>query len=273
LQRFAKNSIFEVGTVEDFRRKVLLKYVKASALIVAYDAPSQISRIAVRWNKSLKKRRAVSFYFREFRDKKTGKVRPSGYEPELSIESLDASKAIYRLIKYMSQGADADREEEQPASNVHILDLKTLTAALTGEALTFVSACEMFEAPASRSRKSWRVTKPAIKHLLRNVTAELELLNRVNEEFYRHPVGFAPERCYSPATLAKAYFSAMGIQAPEKKFNIPARVQGIAMQAFFAGRSEATIRRTLAPVTYIDFHSQFPAVSSLLDCNEILYSE
>jgi hypothetical protein len=274
LQRFAKGSIFEVGTVEDFRRKIFLKYLKAGALIVAYDAPAQISRIAVRWNKSLKKRRAVSFYFREFRDKRTGKVRPSGYEPGLSIESLDASKAIYRLIKYMSQGTDADREEEQPASNVHILDLKTLTAALTGEALTLVSACEMFEAPASRSRKSWpRVTKPAIEHLLRNVTAELELLNRLNDQFYRHPVGLAPERCYSSATLARAYFSAMGIQPPEKKFDIPNKSQAIAMQAFFAGRSETTIRRTPVAITYVDFHSQFPAVSSLLDCSEILRSE
>src|SRR5207245_735500 len=98
LRRFVKGSAFELGTADEFRRKVFLKYLKAGALIVAYEAPSQISRIALRWNKSLKKRRAFSFYFRLFKDKKTGKVRPSGFEPGLSIESLDASKAIYRLI-------------------------------------------------------------------------------------------------------------------------------------------------------------------------------
>src|SRR6266699_4937670 len=94
--RFVKDSAFELGTVEEFRRKVFLKYLKAGALIVAHDAPGQISRIAIKWNKSLKRRRAFSFYFRVFRDKKTGKVRPSGYEPGLQIERLDASKAIYR---------------------------------------------------------------------------------------------------------------------------------------------------------------------------------
>src|SRR5215468_10788050 len=68
LNRFVKDSAFELGTVEEFRRKVFLKYLKAGALIVAYDAPFQISRIAVMWNQSLKNRRAFSFYFRVFKD-------------------------------------------------------------------------------------------------------------------------------------------------------------------------------------------------------------
>lgn len=271
---FVKGSAYELGTVEDFRRRVFLKYLKAGALIVAYDAPFQISRLAVKWNKSLKIRRAFSFYFRMFPDKKTGKTRPSGYEPGLSIESLDASKAIYRLIKYKFHPTDAEREEVQQVSDVHILDLKTLTSVLTGEAYSFQSACEIFGASASRTRKFCsRVTKPAIESLLRDVTAELDLQNRLKQEFDRHPIDLAPQRCYSPATLAKAYFSAMGIEPPQKKFRIPDRINGIAMQALVAGRAECTIRRTPVPVTYLDFHAQFPAVSNLLDCREILCAE
>jgi hypothetical protein len=45
------------------------------------------------------------------------------------------------------------------------------------------------------------------------------------------------------------------------------------MQALVAGRAECTIRRTQVPVTYVDFHAQFPAVSSLLGCREILCAE
>src|ERR1035438_5695026 len=115
-------------------------------------------------------------------------MRPSGYEPGLSIESLDASKAIYRLIKYKFHDKDAEREEEQETSNVHVIDLKTLAAALTGEVYTFASACDIFGAPASGARKARpRVTKPVIERLLRDVTAELELLNRLREELGRHP--------------------------------------------------------------------------------------
>src|SRR5436305_7053828 len=133
LKRFVKNSAFELGSLENFRRTVFLKYLKVGALIVAYDAPFQISRIAIKWTKSLKHQRAFSFYFRLFKDKETGKLRPSPFDPGLSIESLDASKAIYRLIKYKFHEKDVEREEEQP-SNVQILDLKTLTAVLIGEA-------------------------------------------------------------------------------------------------------------------------------------------
>ncbi|HWY59400.1 MAG TPA: hypothetical protein VNZ03_33355 [Terriglobales bacterium] len=274
LQRFVKNSRYEMGTIEQFRRRVFLKYLKAGALIVAYDAPFEISRIAVKWNKSRKRRRAFAFYFRMFRDKKTGKMRPSGYEPGLSIESLDASKAIYRLIKYKFHDMDAEREKEQETSNAHVIDLKTLAAALTGEAYTFASACEIFSAPASRTRKVRpRVTKVAIERLLRDVTAELELLSRLKQELERHPFYLVPERAYSSATLAKGYFSAIGIKPPEKKFKIPDRINGIAMQAFVAGRAECTIRRTPVPVTYLDFHAQFPAVINLLDCREILCAE
>jgi hypothetical protein len=272
--RFVKDSTFDLATAEDFRRKVFLKYLKAGALIVAYDAPFEISRIAVKWHKSLKHRRAFSFYFRMFLDKKTGKMRPSGYEPGLSIESLDASKAIYRLIKYKFHEEDAEREKEQQISNAHILDLKTLTSVITGETYTFQSACETFGVPASRTRKSsWRVTKPAIERLLREVTAELGLLNHLNHELSDISLDLAAERSYSPATLGKAYFSAMGIKPPQQKFKIPNNINGIAMQAFAAGRVECLIRRTTVPVTYVDFRAQYPGVSKLLDCRKILCAE
>ena len=39
LKRFVKDSAFDVGTAEEFRRKVFLKDLKAGSLIVAYDAP------------------------------------------------------------------------------------------------------------------------------------------------------------------------------------------------------------------------------------------
>jgi hypothetical protein len=249
--------------------------LKAGALIVAHDPPREISRIAIKWNKSAKARRGFSFYFRMFRDPRTGKIRPSGYEPGISIESLDAAKAIDRPIKYKFHDRDAEQEEEDKKfSNVHILDLKTLTSVLTGEVYSFQSACEIFGAPASRQRKPYsRVTKPALERLLKDVSAELELLNRLNREFERHPVDLPPDRCYSPATLAKSYLSEMGIRPPQEKFKLPERINGIAAQASAGGRAECMIRQTPLPVTYVDFHAQFPSVSKLLDCREISRAE
>ncbi len=274
LQRFVKDSTFEIGTAADFRRRVFLKYLKAEQLIAGYDMPREISRIAVKSNKSLKHKRAFSFYFRVFKDKKTGTVRPSGYEPGLSIESLDASKAIYRLIKYKFHDMDAEREEEQQASNVRVLDLKTVTAVFTGETYTFPTTCELFGIPASRTTKRHaRVTKPAIESLLRDVTAELELLNRLTREFAPHGFDLPLDRVFSPATVAKHYLSAMGVKPPQDKFVIPDTINGIAMQSFFAGRAECNITRTPVGVTYVDLHAQFSAVSSSLACREILCAQ
>jgi hypothetical protein len=274
LTRFVKGSAYELGSEVKFRRNVFLKYLKARALIVAHDAPREISQIAIKWNKSAKTRRGFSFYFRMFQDPKTGKLRPSGYEPGTSIESLDAAKAIYRPIKYKFNDLDAEQEEDDKFSNVHILSLKTLTSVLTGEVCSFPTACDIFGVPASKQRKSYsRVTKPAIERLLRDVTAELELLNRLTKEFERHPIDLLPDRCYSPATLAKSYLSAMGIKPPQEKFRIPPRINGIAMQASAGGRAECVIRRTPIPCTYVDFHAQFPAVSHRLGCRELVCAE
>jgi hypothetical protein len=177
LKRFVNGSAFELGTVEKFRRKVFLKYLKAGALILGYDMPFQISRMAVKWNKSFKRRR-ILVLFPRVPGQEDGQATSQRLRTGLSIESIDASKAIYRLIKYKFRAGDADREEEQQFSNIHILDLKTLTAVLTGETYSLQSALEVFGAPASRTRKlRSRVTKPAIEYLLRNVTGELELLN------------------------------------------------------------------------------------------------
>jgi len=87
------------------------------------------------------------------------------------------------------------------------------------------------------------------------------------------PLDLAPERCFSAATMVKAYFAAMGIVPPQQKFRIPNKINGIAMQAFAAGRVECLIRRTPMPVVYLDYHAQFPAVSRLLGCRRILCAE
>jgi len=65
----------------------------------------------------------------------------------------------------------------------------------------------------------------------------------------------------------------MGIKAPQEKFKIPDRINGIATQSAAGGRAEGMVRRTPLPVTYVDFHAQFPAVSKLLNCREILCAE
>jgi hypothetical protein len=44
-KRFVKDSVYELGSLEEFRRKVFLKYLKSGGLIVAYDAPLKSARL------------------------------------------------------------------------------------------------------------------------------------------------------------------------------------------------------------------------------------
>src|ERR1017187_6936008 len=53
-----------------------------------------------------------------------------------------------------------------------------------------------------------------------SVNAVSHPIRSAKQEFDRHPLNLTPERCYSPATFAKAYFSAMGIKPPREKFKI-----------------------------------------------------
>jgi hypothetical protein len=108
-------------------------------------------------------------------------MQPSGFESGLSIENLDASKSIPRLVKHSNE-IDAEKEMEEELPNLHILDLKMPTAALTGGVYSLSSAFEVFGEPASWVRDSRpRVNKPAIGALLRNIDGELELLNRFTQ--------------------------------------------------------------------------------------------
>ena len=51
---------------------------------------------------------------------------------------------------------------------------------------------------------------------------------------------------------------------PRKKFKVPKRTLGIAMQGYYGGRAECRIRRTVVPVVQTDFTSQYPTVNALL---------
>ena len=75
LKRFAKNSTFELGSEHEFRR-VFLNYLKAGARIVAYDAPREISRIAVKSNKSKKMAARFLVLFPHVSGQKNGQDTP-----------------------------------------------------------------------------------------------------------------------------------------------------------------------------------------------------
>ena len=115
-----------------------------------------------------------------------------------------------------------------------------------------------------RPHTTGRVTKEDIDYARQDVKCTTALLNAMKREFDRHPIDLLPEKAYSPATIAKGYLEAMGIIPPLQKFDIPEKIQGIAMQSYYGGRAECRVRCTEVPVVPVDFVSQYATVCSLL---------
>jgi len=109
------------------------------------------------------------------------------------------------------------------------------------------------------------VTPEYIAYCRRDVLATSELLAKLLAEHARHPVALVPTKAYSPASVGKAYLRQMGITPLLDRLpDFPPSVLGHAMTAYYGGRAECHIRRTLVPVVYLDFLSMYPTVNGLM---------
>ena len=72
-------------------------------------------------------------------------------------------------------------------------------------------------------------------------------------------------KAQSGATIAKAYLDALGVQPRlHVQPDFPKPYLGYAAQAYYGGRVEARIVKTLLPCVYLDFLSMYPTVFALL---------
>jgi hypothetical protein len=102
-----------------------------------------------------------------------------------------------------------------------------------------------------------------LRYLRRDVLVTAELLDKLLEEYERHPIDLDPAHVYSAASIAKAYLKAFGFTPPRERSSVSDTELGHAMAGFFGGRAEIHIRRELVPVTYVDLESTYPTLFTL----------
>jgi hypothetical protein len=232
-----------------FVEKILWKAVKDHRLIVGFNLPFDLSRLAVRWAKADKG--GWSLILSERRSRKTGVVEPNPHRPRISIQS-----------PFISTTRPKEPEEWPKA---RFLDVHTLAFALFGESEGLDDLCERLRIPGKIPHDpTGKVTASEIDYCRGDVQATVRALNEIKREFDRHPIELKPDLAYSPASIAKAYLDAMGVIPPKHKFNLLNRIYGIAMQAYYGGRAECRTRRVPLPVVHTDFKSQYPTVNTLL---------
>jgi hypothetical protein len=274
-QRFGGLTI-QLVTRCEFLTKLYKAAYKGRCLLVGFNLPFDLSRIAFDW-KPARGRFAGGFSLGlwSYIDK-MGVERSNNFRPRIGIKQIDSKRALKGFTARRSPDAsDLIPETSQSRNNQkgykfrgHFLDLRTLAFALTDRSYSLESACQAFgvEHGKQRATRHGKITEQYIDYNRRDVQATAELASKLLAEYTKHPISLQPTRAYSPASIGKAYLRAMGIQPIlERQPDFPSTYLGYAQSAFFGGRTSAHIRKVPVPVVYVDFLSMYPSVNSLMN--------
>jgi hypothetical protein len=271
LRQYAEAHHLKLYARVAFIKRVFWRSVRAQALIVCFNAPFDLSRIASDGVWTPRLRGGWSFTMTQYRDK-DGTERENVFTPRLIITPKDGKGAFFRLTK---AGTPKGWPSSEPFPPIRVLDLKTLSWALENRSHGLQSACEARSIPGKLDHKpTGLITREELDYNAGDLRASLSLLNALRGDFDMHPLdSLSPDHTYSPATFAKAYLTQFGITPPLQKFDLPPWVLGVAMESYYGGRAECRIRHTDMPIVYTDFLSQYPTVNTLLDLFRLLIAE
>ncbi|MDP9365600.1 MAG: DNA polymerase, partial [Chloroflexota bacterium] len=243
----------------EFLDAVLWPAIQADALIVGFNLPFDLSRLAADVSPARGAYQGgFSFALWEYRDE-SGTWRENKYRPRLRIKHIDAKRALIGLARPKGWRGDFPRPG--------FLDLRTLSFALTDRSYSLRSACVAFGVGQGKADPGGhgRITPEYVAYARQDVAATASLLVALREDYDRHPIDLDPCRAFSPATIAKAYYRTMGVRPRlDLQPDFPRAALGQAMAAYYGGRAETAIRRTPVPVVYTDVLSMYPTVNALM---------
>jgi hypothetical protein len=241
-------------------------------MIVGFNLPFDLSRLALDWGSA--ENGGWSLILSQWRNPETGELGANKFFPRIVVNALNSKTAIiYSTRAPLSEpGERSKRSKLWPVAR--FLDLRTLLWALRNEAYSLQTACDGFNIPGKLDHKpTGRIDLEEIEYCRQDVRATVGLLNAAKKEFDLHPIDPGPDRMFSPASFAKAYFDNLNIEYPSQKVSNPDYYYGIFMQAYFGGRAECRIRNCEMPICLVDFMSQYPVVNELLDNWSVLIAQ
>lgn len=263
----------QLYTRRDFVNQRLRKALEAGALIVGYNLPFDMCRIAIDAGAARGEQFGGGFSMTLFDyDVEPGVSAENPHGPRFRFKAIDSRRALMGLAK---QKGMSRAERQHPELAPRFLDLKALVFALTDRHYSLDRAAEAFGLPARKLavEEHGRVTEAYIDYNRQDVAVTAALLEAVWREWNRHPVTLSPDKVMSPAGLAKGYLRAMGVVPPWSKAPADPEMMGVALSAYYGGRTEVRIRRVPVPVAYHDFLSMYPTVDALMAMWAILTAE
>ena len=255
-----------------FVSEVLGRAIQAKALIVGFNLPFDLSRLALDWKTAVNG--GWSLILSQWRNPENGQLKASKYFPRIVIKALNSKTAIIHSTRapISKPGKKSKRVTLWPAAR--FLDLRTLSWALRNKSYSLKTACKEFNIPGKLEHKpSGRVHLEEIEYCRQDVRATMGLLNAVKKEYDLHPFDLGPDKMFSPASVAKSYLEKLNISYPSEKSRDLNSTFGISMQSYFGGRAECRIRNREVPACPVDFMSQYPTVNELLDNSSVLTAQ
>ncbi|MEU8693012.1 hypothetical protein [Streptomyces sp. NPDC048665] len=222
--------------------------------IVGFNLPFDISRIAIGVGA------ARGFYdggfsFKLWEDN-------DHWRPRLRVKHLDSKKS------FIGWGTTPEHKWRGL-----FIDCRTLAFGLTSTPHSLESACKAFGVAGKNPvAEHGTITPEYVDYCREDVAATARLFDAMLTEFYRHPIPKLAHQVYSPATLAKGYFEAMGIEPHMGRSSVPDELLGATMSTFYGGRAETRIRRVHVPVSVLDFTSMYPTVGHLMGLWDLITS-
>jgi hypothetical protein len=199
-----------------FVPEVLGMAIQAKALIVGFNLPFDLSRLALDWTEA--DNGGWSLILSQWKNTKTGVLGPNKYFPRITVKALNSKTAIINstLAPMHEPKKKGEKVKLWPAGR--FLDVRTLLWALRNKSYSLNKACEKFEVDGKFDHKpTGTVTLEEIEYCRQDVRATVALLNAVKQEYDLHPITPGPDRLFSPASVAKAYLEELNISFPRQK--------------------------------------------------------
>ena len=259
--QWAKARAADAMDREAFVKNVFLPLaLDQRAVVVGFNLPFDLSRLAADFAPKRNVRATEAWTLRL-----VPKEDPAfAFTPGIRIQHVDARKSFISFT-----GRKGKRLDYRGA----FVDLKTLTAALTGAGHSLKSAGEALGCSLKKTEADYRgkVTAEYLDYCLNDVSLTAELYEKSLARYREFNLPEHPSRVFSSASLGKSAFRARGVRPPTVDDK---QLLGRVMAAFYAGKVECRIvGREIADVAVLDFTSQYPSLFCLLRAEGYLTAE